>query len=338
VAAARKYGRIVQTGMEARASDGLQQAFESIRAGSVGQIRYAHVVLYRERKSIGKTTAPTPVPPTVDYNLWCGPAPVAPLMRKYLHYDWHWTWAYGSGEMGNNGVHYLDMCRWALGLNKPPRRAMSVGGRFSFDDDGETPNTQVALLDFESVPVICEIRGLPERTKGGFRTVDRGIIIQGEGGHFAGSFDGGTLFDGDGRKIKEIKGADFHRIQVSILANFVEAIRSRSAADLRAEALQGHLSAACCHMANVSYRLGAQAAPEAMLERMRTNHDLTDAFERCREHLRINGVDLNVTRGVLGPWVTLDADKEQFVGELADQANSLATREYRKPFVVPTIS
>lgn len=338
VTAARKYGRIVQVDTEGRSSTALQQAFEFVRSGQIGPIRYAQVVLYRERKSIGKVTAPTPIPSTVDYNLWCGPAPVLPLMRKYLHYDWHWTWAYGSGEMGNNGVHYIDLCRWAMGENKPPRKAMSAGGRFGYagGDDGQTPNTHVALLDFESAPVICEIHGLPEKRKGGFRGVERGIVLQCEGGHFAGNFEGGKVFDKHGAQVKEFKGPNFSHIQLAHVANFVETVRSRRSADLRAAALQGHLSTACCHMANISYRLGVQSAPEAILERTRANHELGESFERCQEHLRLNGVDLSATRGVLGPWVTLDAQTERFVGDFAGQANALATREYREPFVFPT--
>ena len=142
----------------------------------------------------------------------------------------------------------------------------------------------------------------------------------------------------DARKIRDFKGSDFSQIQTQHVANFVDAVRSRNAGDLRADALQGHLSAACTHMANVSHRIGALSSPEAILERIRSNHELTDAFQRCREHLQANGVDLGATRGVLGPWVTLDGEKEQFVGQFAEQANALAMRTYREPFVVPTLA
>ena len=122
------------------------------------------------------------------------------------------------------------------------------------------------------------------------------------------------------------------------MANFVRAVQSRKGSDLRADALQGHLSAACCHMANVSHRLGTQSTPEAILERTGCNGQLTDAFQRRREHLRENGVDLRNTRGVLGPWVSLDPKTERFVGEFAEGANALATRTYRQPFAVPPLA
>jgi predicted dehydrogenase len=338
VAAAQKYGRIVQAGMEGRSADALREAFAFLHTGAVGPIRHAHVVLHRQRKSIGKIAAPTAVPATVDYNLWCGPAPKGPLMRKYLHYDWHWIWNNGNGEMGNNGVHYLDLCRLALDLNRPPRRVMSIGGRFGYTDDGETPNTQVALFDFESMFVTCEIQGLPQKGRGAFRTINMGVVIECEGGFFAGTFDGGTLYDKQEKKIREFKGPNLQKLQVLHVANFVHAVQSRKSGDLRADALQGHLSAACCHMANVSHRLGTQSTPEAILERTRGNDQLTDAFQRCREHLRDNGVDLGNTRGVLGPWVSLDPKTERFVGEFSEGANALATRTYRQPFAVPPLA
>ena len=123
VAAARKYGRMVQVGTQSRSSTLLHQAFDYLRGGQLGTIRYAHALVYRAREGIGKVDAPTPLPRTVDYDLWCGPAPKAPLMRKQLHYEWHWFWATGNGEIGNNGIHVIDVCRWALGQNQPPPRA-----------------------------------------------------------------------------------------------------------------------------------------------------------------------------------------------------------------------
>ncbi|MCX6908281.1 MAG: Gfo/Idh/MocA family oxidoreductase, partial [Verrucomicrobia bacterium] len=158
VAAARKYKRIVQVGTQRRSSTVLPVAFDYLRNGQLGAIRFAHALVFRARNSIGKVITPTPVPETVDYNLWCGPAPKGPLMRKQLHYEWHWVWPTGNGEMGNNGVHMTDICRWGLGLNQPPPRAMSIGGRFAFDDVGETANTQVAIFDYQPAPIICEIR------------------------------------------------------------------------------------------------------------------------------------------------------------------------------------
>ncbi|MCX7825326.1 MAG: Gfo/Idh/MocA family oxidoreductase [Verrucomicrobiae bacterium] len=346
VAAARKYKRIVQVGMQRRSSTVLPMAFEYLRGGQLGSIRFAHALVYRARNSIGKVNTPTPVPDTVDHDLWCGPAPKTPLMRKQLHYEWHWVWPTGNGEMGNNGVHMIDICRWALGLNQPPPRAMSIGARFAFDDAGETPNTQVAIFDYQPVPIICEIRNVSKNTNpkapstlGKFRNSDRGIVIVCEGGHFAGDYTHGAVFDKKGRRIKDFQdGRKAAEIEVSHAANFIAAVRNRKTDTLAAEAAVGHASAACCHMANISHRLGKQSSPDEIRERISSNSELLDAFERCRENLRENGVDLGATPAVLGPWVTFDPKQEQFVGEFADQANHFARRKDRAPFLVPEIT
>jgi predicted dehydrogenase len=342
VAAAKKYDRIVQVGTQGRSSPGLRDAFEFIRGGQIGKIRYAHILVYRLRDGIGKVTAPTPIPSAVDYNQWCGPAPMGPLMRKYLHYDWHWFWSNGGGEIGNNGIHYIDMCRWALGISKPPRRAISIGGRFAYNDDGQTPNTNVVFMDTEPAPIICEVRGLPEKkdakAAGKFRNLDVGILIQCEGGYVTGSFPGGKVYDNQDKVIQEFKGPSFNDVEVLHTTNFIEAVRSGKAEQLHAPVIEGHLSAACFHMANVSYRLGAASAPQAIREATQSNKELAGAFERYREHLAANDVDLDATGSILGPWVTLDPGSERFVGGFADQANALAMRQYREPFVVPTVS
>ena len=299
--------------------------------------------MYRARDGIGTINAPTPTPATVDYDLWCGPAPKSQLMRKQLHYEWHWFWDTGNGEMGNNGIHVIDICRWALGQNQPAPRAMSIGGRFAFNDCGETANTHITLLDYQPAPLICEIRNVraskSSDAMGTFRNQNHGIIIDCEGGYFAGDASGGALFDKQGKKIKDFPDdGSSKRLETAHLANFIAAVRSRKSGDLAAEALQGHNSTACCHLANVSYRLGKQAPPAAIQESIRASRDLSDAFERCREYLRENKVDLDATPAILGPWVTYDAKKDRFIKDHADQANALSQREYRKPFVVPKIA
>ena len=264
-------------------------------------------------------------------------------MRKQLHYEWHWFWATGNGEIGNNGIHVIDICRWALGQNQPPPRAMSIGGRFGFDDCGETANTQIALLDYQPAPLICEIRNVSvakgRSAMGRFRGYNHGVVIDCEGGHFAGDATGGALYDKEGKKIKDIKdGVNALALETAHLSHFVSAVRSRKTSDLAAEALQGHLSAACCHMGNVSHLVGKQAPPEAIRSAIEGNRELTDAFDRCRDYLRENGVDLGTSQATLGPWITFDPKEERFVSDFADAANKLSRRQYREPFVVPEIT
>ena len=343
VAAARKHKRIVQVGTQSRSSDVSQQAVEFLRTGQLGRILYAQAIVYRRRESIGKVAGPQTAPASVDYNLWLGPAPETPLMRTVFHYDWHWDWATGNGEIGNNGVHYLDRCRWLLGQNGLPRRAMSLGGRFAFNDDGQTPNTQIALLDYEPAPIICEVRGLPEKSGSTkmdkFRSLTTGIIVQCEGGYYMSGAGTSAVYDGNDQKIQEFTDRRDPEEQGSAhQANFIEAMRSRNIGDLNAEILDGHYSAALCHMANVSYRLGRESKPEAMSEATEAGPQWSDALERFGHHLAANGTDLAKTPATLGPRVTMEPDSEEFVGEFAEEAKALSRRKYREPFVVPDIA
>ncbi|MCH7567233.1 MAG: Gfo/Idh/MocA family oxidoreductase [Nitrospirae bacterium] len=159
VEAARKYDRIVQYGNH---THGHHTGEMQLEAEKLGRIQVVWSSLNRMRKSIGKVTGPQPVPQSVNYDLWTGPAPLEPLMRKRLHYDWHWVWSAGTGELGNNGIYPLNQVRLALGQNTLPRRVLSLGGRFTFNDDGQTPNSQLALFQYDPGPlVIFELRNLP---------------------------------------------------------------------------------------------------------------------------------------------------------------------------------
>ncbi|WP_435009328.1 Gfo/Idh/MocA family protein [Tundrisphaera lichenicola] len=343
VAAARKYGRMVQVGTQNRSSGFLGDVFDRLRGGEIGAIRFAHALVYRARDGIGTVDSPTPPPSTLNYDLWCGPAANKPLMRKQLHYEWHWFWDTGNGEMGNNGIHVIDICRWALGQDRTPPRAMSIGGRFAFHDCGETANTQIALLDFRPAPLICEVRnvsaGKDPALMGKFRGRSGGVVIDCEGGYFAGDASGGAIFDREGKEIKDLgKGDSFKELEMAHLTAFLAGVRSRKTGDLAAESIEGHRSTACCHMANVSHRLGKQSSPEAIRASITGNAELADAFERCRGYLSENGVDLEATEATCGPWVTLDGEKGRFVGDFADAAERLSRREYRKPFVVPDLT
>jgi predicted dehydrogenase len=334
IQAARKYGRIVQSGMQRRSDEGIREAVGYLQSGALGAIRSVTGIVYTRRDSIGKVEGPQPISPAVDFDLWTGPAPMGPLMRKKLHYDWHWIWSTGNGDFGNNGIHYIDICRWVLGQNKLPSKVLSFGGRFGYVDDGQTPNTQIAYLDYQPVPILFEVRGLPRATGDKamdvYRGIQGGLVVQCENGYFAGG-DGGWAYDNSGKKVRQFVGSGGGKEHH---ANFIQAIRSRKASDLAADIREGHLSSALCHMGNVSYRMGAELNRDAVLESIKGRKDLTDSFARFEEHLGRNGVDLEKSGGALGPWLQLDPESETFVGDFREKANALATREYRKPFVV----
>ena len=332
VEAARKYKRIVQTGTQRRSDEGLAEAYEFIQQGNLGKILRARCYYFSPRGPIGKVNGPQPIPKGVDYNLWTGPASLEPLMRKSLHYDWHWQWPYGNGDLGNNGIHYIDLCRWALGYTTMAPRAISFGGKFLWDDDRQTPNTQVAFFDYKPAPIIFEMRNLP-RKKGDsamdvtYRKTRAPVIIECEGGYYA----GGWACDNDGKRIRQFKetGGSGHH------ANFIKAVRSRKVSDLNADILQGHLSTALCHMGNISFCVGRTASPDEITQSIGSKKDLLDTFERAAEHLTLHDVDLNETPMTLGPWLTMDSGTERFTGELSNEANMYLIRNYRAPFTVP---
>jgi len=338
VEAARKYDRIVQCPCFSREPNGLQDALKWMWAGNLGKIRYVHGIHYGARTSIGKVSGPQPIPKSIDYDLWSGPAPVLPLMREYLHYDWHWQWPYGDGELGNWGIHNLDGCRQAIRQDRLPRHVLTIGGRFGYVDDGETPNSLVVFLDYEPAPIIFEIRSLPKNKsflngpwdKRQDDTMDdclgarRDTVVHCERGYVIRN----KAFGNDGKLIREFppSGPDLY-------ANFIEVVRSRRAADQAAPMLQAHLSVAPIHMGNISYRLGQNVSAGQIKERILGRPELLKVYERFRAHLDANGVDLN--KITLGPTLTMDPDTERFTGEFSREANQLVSREYRKPFVVP---
>ncbi len=334
VKAARKYNRIVQAGTQRRSDEGLDEVFQYLKQESLGKITIVRGIIYVRRDSIGKVDGPQPIPETIDYDLWCGPAPVSPLMRKSLHYDWHWVWPTGNGDFGNNGIHYIDVCRWILGKNELAPGVMSIGGRFGYIDDGETPNTQIVFLDYKPVPIIFEVRGLP-RTKGdpamdAYRDTRAGLVVHCENGYLVWG-DGGWAYDNDGKKIRQFKGTGGSGHH----ANFIKAVRSRKVSDLNADILEGHLSSALCHMGNISYRLGKKTPPDEIAERIKASKELTESFERFGQHLSANAVDLDQTPMILGPWLKMDAQSERFIGDFQQEANKLVSRDYRRPFAVP---
>ena len=332
VNAARKLNRIVQTGTQARSSSGIREAIQWVREGHIGKLLRARGLCYKRRPSIGKVDGPQPIPPSIDYDLWCGPAPKEPLMRKKLHYDWHWVWPTGNGDLGNQGIHQMDMARWVLGETALSPRVLSVGGRVGYADDGTTPNTMIVLHDYPAAPLIFEVRGLPanadSKDMGNYRGASVGMIADCEGGAMLiPAYSGAKIVDKDGREIKSFEGATDH------FANFIEAVRSRKQSDLNADILEGHLSSALCHTGNISYRLGKTQAPEEVREAVKSNKDLAEALGRMEEQLAANKVDLSKTPATLGMVLRMDPQTERFIGNTA--ADQMLSREYRKPFVVP---
>jgi predicted dehydrogenase len=335
VQAARKYNRIVQAGSQNRSDVGLRAVVKYIKQGSLGKITLVRAISYGLRESIGRVNGPQPIPASVDYDLFQGPAPMTPLMRKNLHYDWHWFWDTGTGEVGNLGAHNVDESRWVTGQQQIAPRAITIAGRVGMNDDGQTANTQITFFDYEPAPILYEVRGLRRskrlRAREHFKGTSFGMVIHCEGGYFAGGRGGGWAYDNKGEKIKQFPGDG----GIGHQANFIEAVRSRKVSDLRADVLEGHVSATLCHMANISYRLGRREPAEKIAEVIAGNSDMAEAFERCIKHLKANEVDLQREPLTIGPSLTFDRGQEEFTGEFSDLANMYLRRNYREPFVVP---
>ena len=334
VEAARKYKKIVQTGTQARSSLGaIGEAVKWVQAGNLGKILIARGLCYKPRPSIGKVDGPQPPPADMDFDLWCGPAEKLPIMRKKFHYDWHWVWNTGNGDLGNQGIHQMDIARWFLGEMELAPFVVSAGGRLGYIDDGETANTQIIYQGYEKAPLIFEVRGLPEKT--GSKNMDKykgegvGVVIECEGGYLTvpSSYSKSTAHDKEGKVIKEFKGSENH------FANFIKAVKSRNEKDLNADILEGHLSSGLCHTGNISYRLGAKKSPDEIKEAIKGDRGMVESFGRMAEHLAQNNVDITKDKITLGVPLKMDTKTEKFSGN--DAANALLTRNYRAPYIVP---
>ena len=325
VQASRKYKMVCQVGTQSRSTTGMREAIQYIHDGKIGKVSLAYGTCYKPRKSIGKVDAPTEPPKSMDYDLWCGPAAKLPVKRKGLHYDWHWTWEYGNGDYGNQGVHEADKARWGLNLPGLPTSVLSVGGRFGYVDDGETPNTLLSLYDYGTAQMLFEVRGLDTKDYKGAKV---GNIWFGDKGYVVcPSYSSGIAYDPDGKKVLEFRGGSDQQH----FDNFVKAVRSGKSSDLNCDVEEGHLSAALCHLGNISYRLG-QSVPLGDITFRARKPALAEAFGRMKEHLADNKVDAKEAKCLLGRTLTIDPKTEKFVGGDVTKENAMLFREYRKGF------
>ncbi|MHB1036619.1 MAG: Gfo/Idh/MocA family oxidoreductase [Pirellulales bacterium] len=327
VETARKNNCIVQHGTQGRSSMGMARVVEVIKSGQLGKLLVARGLCYKGRGSIGFKEAKAP-PKELDFNIWLGPSPLQPYHENLVHYNWHWFWNTGNGDIGNQGVHEMDKARWGIPGATLPKSVVSLGGRFGYKDQGETPNTQIAIFDYGETQLIFEVRGL--------KTKPYGELGGGVGNSY--HLEAGTIYDetfypkGSGKpaplpKVKATRGPGGGHF-----ANFIVAVRSRKREELNAEVLEGHYSAAHCHLANISYRLGEKVTFDPKTK-FADNKDACDALARAEEHLKDNRVQLEGLEYTLGRKLTFDAAAEKFVGD--EEANKLLTRPARPPFVVP---
>ena len=260
VEAARKYKRIVQAGTQCRSNKGMQDAIKYLRSGELGAIYLARGLCYRDRPSIG-FKPDGPVPDGLDYDLWTGPAEMKPFNPNRLHYNWHWFWNTGNGDIGNQGIHQMDLARWGLNQKGLPKAVQSSGGRLGYKDQAETPNTLITSFEYDDCLLEFAVRGLPTNDELGAKV---GVLYFGPKGVLAitsyshwQAYLGPRLEKGPGGN----SGSDQNHFQ-----NFVDGVKARDPKLLNAEIEEGHLSSALCHLGNIAYRLGRKLHVNAEAE------------------------------------------------------------------------
>jgi predicted dehydrogenase len=287
VAAAQKYNRIVQHGTNSRSGVAVREAVDKMRAGVIGDVYMARGLCFKWRDTIGHTPEEA-VPAGVHYDLWTGPAPLHPFTRNRFHYNWHWNWDYGNGDIGNQGIHEMDIARWGLGV-KFPTRVSGMGGHFMFDDDQQTPNTLSSMFEFEEGGkkkfLVFEVRhwmsnheaGIGERPAGKKKDSNTvGNIFYGSKGYLA--------IDGYGQYKtwlgKDQEPGPSRAEDGNNWANFIEAVRSRKQSDLNAPIEEGYMSTVLVHLANISYRVGRTLEFDAATLSCKGDPEATAMFTR----------------------------------------------------------
>jgi hypothetical protein len=337
IKAARKYKRICQVGTQQR-SDPMQAEIKKFlhEEKALGAIQSARVNRYGVRQSIGLRTTPLPIDPSIDYDLWLGPAQDRPIYREKFHYDWHWDFNTGSGEMGNWGVHVLDDLRNNIFLDKVslPKRIFGGGGRVVWNDAGETPNVHFVYFDTGTIPVVIGLSNLPSAPNGEKSPKvpgpGSGYIAYCEGGRFEGQRGSAVAFDKSGAVVKRFKGNSGNGLHQQ---NFLDAVRSRNVESLNTDVQVGHDTTGWCNLANIAYQVGDSFAMEDA--KKLELPEWRSLIQEMTEHLKAHSLDIDKVNLKLSSMLSFDPAKEVFVGDGAADANKYLKREYRAPYIVP---
>ena len=351
-AAAKKYKRVVQIGTQCRSMAANTGLVKFVHDGGIGEVKFARGLCYKRRPAIGPL-GEYPIPPSVNYDLWSGPAQIKPLTRRRFDYDWHWQRLYGNGDLGNQGSHQTDIARWLLGVQQFPQAVITYGGRLGYDiekndpsyvDAGDVANTEITVYDYGDKCMVFETRGLETGPTtipvGGTIGTKVGVIAYGTKGYaIQGPGDRQTYthsaaYDLEGKVLREFRGgsdADHYR-------NFVDAVVKEDPSATNTNASDGLYSAAVSHLGNISYYLGeankvSVSDIKAALRGIKSLDNNDETVDRTVEHLKANKVDLDRTPMSLGPVLRFDVATKRFIGNAA--ANEMLTRDYRAPFVVP---
>ncbi len=273
IEAAYKYNRIVQHGVQLRSSVAIREAIQHLRNGLIGRVYMARGLVYRWRPDIGNKGVSN-IPAGLDYDLWCGPAPMVPFTRNLVHYNWHWHWNYGNGDVGNQGIHETDLCMWGLDVGLP-ERITSMGGKFLWDDCKEVPEIQTSIYHYPKQKKIIqfEVRNWCTNLEDGAGV---GNIFYGDKGYMViNGYEKYETFLGEKRERGPSGDAGGDHFK-----NWLDAIRARDMSLQNGPVESGHLSSALAHLGNISYRLGRQLNFDPVAERFIGDEDANNMLTR----------------------------------------------------------
>lgn len=331
VEAQKKYGVVIQHGTQNRSNANIAGLHEAIQDGEFGPLKISYGYCCKPRGTIGHDKVQTP-PSNLDWNLWRGPAQIDDFHSNYVHYDWHWFWKTGNGDMNNQGTHQLDIARWALNTDQThPIRVMALGGRFQWNDQGETPNTMFGIAEYPNGQYVCfnvrnvNYKGYEHQVENEYYFKDGGRIVRNKY-YSKGASEGETV------KVKPGKvtpGGNW--------GSFISAVRAGDPSMANGNALEAHNGCVLGHLMNNSYRLGKQVPFNAKAGGFADNSDASEHFLKLHD-IMSKGVGIKEDeKYTVGPWLTYDPETERHTGDFADEANALLKDDNRKGFRVPTV-
>lgn len=331
VEAQKRYGVVIQHGTQRRSDARLAGLHEAIQAGEFGRLKISYGYCCKPRAGIGFKT-PAPAPDNLDWNLWRGPAVIPAFHSNYVHYNWHWFWATGNGDLNNQGTHELDVARWALDSDQThPIRAMAIGGRFQWGDQGETPNTMFGIGEYPNGQyVFFNVRnvnydGYQRQVENEYYFEDGGKIVRGLY-YPSGSAKGEKVSVGSG---DVTPGGNF--------GSFIAACREGDPEMANGTASDAHYACVLGHLINNSYRLGESVPFNAAAGRFGDNTDAHEHFMKLHEIMRDGvGIPEDGSEYVVGPWLTFNPESERHVGAHAAEANALLKDVNRPGFEIPS--
>ena len=340
VNATRKYDKICQMGAQ-QFSDVIQPQIKKFihEDKAIGEMKSVAVNHYFLRQPIGKRKTPMQIPAEINYDIWLGPAQDLPIYRNNFHYDWHWIWNTGTGDMGNWCVHILgDVVINTLNTMSFPKSIMGGGARLFFNDAGETPNLQYVYFETKNVPIVLGLSNIPyspgARYTGKYIGASTGYVIYCEGGQLRGNRGYAVAVDNDGKVIRSFKG---YSGEGTHQKNFIDGVRTHDRSLLTLEIEKAFYYSTWCNLANIAFLAGKPYTEEVANQ---INGHTGGLWEKLMGNMKelVGNYNATLKETMISPQMAVDPVTGRFVGDGLDFANSLLKREYRKGFEVPDLS